>query len=381
MFCSRKAGLIGRSVLLFAVGASLGLVNTGRLVAQAPAGRSAPSATGEPPSQVAIEREPLVLKQPETYRVSLSLQPGKSVEIVARADGIVANVLIHSGEAAREQAEIIRLNSRERQLEMDRAKAAFQAAQIEQRSASEGTEKELADARLRIAKIGLDLAEYRLDQTIHRAPFDGTVQTVHVVEGQFVRAGQPLATLVETSQLVVQMPIDRNVSKAGDAIKVRVEGKSATATVQQVLPLTKPFEPLRDLFQSIATGVVVIDNGAGEWHPGQTVYSDLIPRLPVTEVPNAAISNTNAGSRRVQVIRLGFVRDVPIELLGAVGEERTIVTGPFGNKDELIVRSSEELQDGTQVMARTELAEEPPKTNPAPRRPRTPRRVIPPASR
>ncbi len=381
MFCPRNASSVGRSLVLSAVGAGLCLFFAGRLVAQGSGGRGAASASDEQPSQVAIEREPLVLQPPETYRVSLSLQPGKSVEMVARADGIVANVLINSGANAREQAEIIRLDSRERQLEMDRAKAAFQAAQIEQRSAPEGAGKELADARLRIAKIGLDLAEYRLDQTIHRAPFEGTVQTVHVVEGQFVRAGQPLATLIETSRLVVQIPIDRNVSKAGDAIKVRVEGKTATAEVQQVLPLTEPFEPLRELFQSIATGVVVIDNGAGGWHPGQTVYSDLIPRSPVTEVPNVAISNTNAGGRRVQVMRLGFVRDIPIELLGAVGEERTIVTGPFGNSDELIVRSSEELPDGTQVMARTELVEEPPQTDPASRGPRTPRRAIPPASK
>ncbi len=378
MFCPRNASLVGRPFVLSAVGAGLCLVVAGGLIAQVPGRRGAPSARDEQPSHVAIEREPLVLKPPEAYRVSLSLQPGKSVEMVARADGIVANVLIHSGENAREQAEIIRLDSRERQLAMERAKAAFQAAQIEQRAAPEGTVKEVADARLRIAKIDLDLAEYRLDQTIHRAPFGGMVQTVHVVEGQFVRAGQTLATLIETSRLVVQIPIDRNVSKAGDAIKVRVEDKTATAEVQQVLPLTKPFEPLRELFQSIATGVVVIDNGAGGWHPGQTVYSDLIPRSPVTEVPNATISNTDAGGRRVQVIRLGFVRDIPIELLSSVGEGRTIVTGPFGDHDELIVRSSEELLDGTQVMARTELAEEPSPTAPATR---SPRRAIPPASR
>src|SRR5690606_29404019 len=154
-------------------------------------------------------------------------KPARSIDVVARTDGIVSTVLIESGEEAREQAEIMRLDSRERQLEMDRARAAFQAAQVRQRAASQaeqGTEKELADLQLQIAKADLDLAEHRLDQTILRAPVGGTVQTVHVVEGQFVRAGDPVATLVDTSQLSVQIPIEREGTKVGDAIEIRVEG-------------------------------------------------------------------------------------------------------------------------------------------------------------
>lgn len=324
-----------------------------------------------------IEREPLLLKPPDAYRVSLSLKPEKSVELAARTDGIVQDILIHSGVEAREQAEIIRLNSRERQLEMDRAKAAFQAAQIEQRAAASGTAKEIADVRLQIAKFDLDLAEYRLDQTILRAPFGGIVQRVHVVPGQFVRAGEPLATLIDPSRLSVQIPVDRTAAKMGDAIDIAVEGKTARAALQQILPLTEPFEPLRELFHSIATGVAVIDNPTGSWQPGQTVTAALIPRAPVSEVPNGAIGNTKSGGRRVQVIRDGFVRDVPVDLLGAVGEARTIVTGPFGANDELMVRSSKELPDGTQVVARTELIAEPETTGPAGR---TPRPGIPPVA-
>jgi RND family efflux transporter MFP subunit len=336
-----------------------------------------PAAAAEP-AQVVIEREPLVLRPPETYRVSLHLRPAKSVEIAARMDGVVGSILTGSGEIAREQAEIVRLDSRERQLELERAKAAFQAAQIEQRAAQNGTAKELADARVQIARIDLDLAEYRLDQTILRAPFEGTVQTVHVVEGQFVRAGEPLATLVDSSRLSVQIPIDRAASQVGNSIEFQIEGQGAAGTLQQILPLTPPFEPLRELFQSIATGVVMVENRAAQWHPGQTVFASSIPRSPVTEVPNQAISNTLDGGRRVQVIRDGFVRDVPIELLAAVGEARTVVTGRFGAGDELIVRASEDLADGTQVVARTELVEEPTADTPAPR---SPRRAIPPVAR
>lgn len=348
-----------------------------RLEAQ-PTVRGRSSEKAEGPPEVLIEREPLLLTSPEQYRVSLHLEPVKSVALAAPMDGVVNNVLITGGEQAREFAEIVRLESRERQLEFERAKAEFQAAQIEQRSAGQGTEKELAEVRLQIAKYNLELAEHRLDQTVIRAPFDGRVQEVHVVEGQYVRAGEPVARLVDTSQLVVKIPIDRQTSTTGDPISFSVEGQDVSATLTQVLPLTEPFEPLRKLFQSIATGVAVLDNPSGEWHAGQTVYSSLIPRSPVTEVPNSALSNAIAGGRKVQVIRDGFVRDVAVDLLGAVGDERTIVTGAFGSDDELIVRTSQELVDGTRVVARTASSETPAASAPADR---SPRRAVSPLAR
>jgi hypothetical protein len=84
------------------------------------------------------------------------------------------------------------------------------------------------------------------------------------------------------------------------------------------------------------------------------VYSDLIPRHPVVESPTAAIGNSADGQRKVQVIREGFVRDVPVQLLGQSGDTHVFVTGRFGPTDELVVKSSAELLDGTRVVQATE---------------------------
>lgn len=348
---------------------------TGTTTPAAPATASLP-ASGEEPKQVVIEREPLLLKPASTYHVPLRLEAAKTVDISARFDGVVNAVLINAGDAARPQAEVIRLDAKEQQLQLDRAKAAYQAAKITHDSAEQGTARDVAAALLNVAQADLDLAEYRFNQCNLRAPFDGTIQQVHVVEGEFIQVGQPLATLVDASSMTVQIPIDRQTTKVGDTIEIEVEGKVATAKVDSILPLTESFEPLRELFQSIATGVAILDNGAGQWLSGQTVYTSLIPRSPVTEVPNVSLVNGADGTRRVRVIRDGFVREIPVELLGSVGEDRTIATGAFGVNDELIIRSSEELKDGTQVVPRTELvADDPAATTPASGRPR----VIPPA--
>jgi multidrug efflux pump subunit AcrA (membrane-fusion protein) len=311
------------------------------------------------PLQVVIEREPLSLKDPQTYHVSLSLRPAKTLELSARTDGVVNTVLVKMGDEVRGQSEAVRLESKELQLMLDRAKAAYQAAQIERKGAAAGTAQELSDARVEVAKIDLELAQYRLDQTILRLPFDGAVQRVHVVAGQYVRAGEPLLTLVDTTKLQVEIPVDRASTQVGTRVGLQVEGQGVEVEVSGLLPLTPPFEPLRDLFQSVATASAVLDNAGKTFAPGQSVYVPLIPRHPVAEVANESIRNSDDGSRRVQVIRDGFVRDVTVELLASVGEARSIISGPFGPTDELIVRSSEELLDGTQVVPRSELEQQP----------------------
>jgi membrane fusion protein (multidrug efflux system) len=299
--------------------------------------------------QAVIERMPLVARPAQSYQAPLHLEPVTSLELVAQVDGIVSNISIKPGDKISAHSEAVRLESTERQLELDRAKAAYHASQLEQ-AAANAQAAELASARLDVSKFELRLAEHRLEQTMIRAPFAGTITRVHVVQGQFVRTGQPLATLADLTRVTVEMPVDRKSVKPGESITVKVEDATANGTLEAVLPLAERFEPLRDLFQSIASGRVVIDNSSGQFSVGQTVYSEMIPRQPVVEVPTVTVGNTPEGLRKVQVIRAGFVRDVPVELLGQVGDSHIFVTGRFAVTDELIVKTSEELLDGTRVV-------------------------------
>lgn len=330
------------------------------------------------PVQVVIEREPLSLRAPETYKVPLHLDPIKSVEVAARLDGIVESVT-DGGGAVQGRAEVLRLDAQERKLELERAKVALEAAQIAQEDAGQGGAKVRATLNAKVAQLDVEIAQHRLDQAIVRAPFDGAVQRVHVVQGEFVRAGQPLATVVDTKQLKVEVPVDRKSVRVGDQIEIRIEQQTTSATVQSILPLTPPFEPLRDLFESVATAVAVVDNSGGQFLAGQTVYAPMIPRLPVAEIPNEAIGNSPEGTRQVQVIRDGFVRNVTIDLLGAVGEERTVISGRFNNGDELVVRSSEQLLDGTQVVPRIALEAAPESAGSAAAGSKSPAGAAPPA--
>jgi multidrug efflux pump subunit AcrA (membrane-fusion protein) len=327
-----------------------GLLTTRAALAQA-AETKAPPAAGEGKPAV-IERAPLVLRPSEKFQIPLHLDATKSINLAARRDGAVASVLVKLGDKVQPQAEAVRLDTQERQLELKRAQAAHKAAVAEQGKSPPNDEGALA--RVDVAKADLELAQLRLDQCNVHTPIGGVVVKVHVVDGEFVTAGQPLVTVIDGTQLRVEVPVDAKAIAVGNSVPLKVEDESVNGTLQAIVPLSDRFEPLRDLFLSVASGIVIVDNAGGKMRAGQTVYSSLIPRQPVTEVPSTSLSNTGDGGRKVQIIRDGLVRDIKVELLGQVGEDHVFVSGRFGPTDEIVLKSSEPLLDGARVVAQSQ---------------------------
>ncbi|HUG90550.1 MAG TPA: HlyD family efflux transporter periplasmic adaptor subunit [Planctomycetaceae bacterium] len=360
MACRSKRVLFaGCAVALAAGGAWVGLR------AQPPgrsADGSAPAPDGAASAQVVIDREALRLIDPQTLHVPLQLAAVRAVELTAATDGFVQSVRIQSGQGMEAQEEALRLDGGEQQLLLERARAGVRVAEIEVRSARESghaSAVELAAARLDVAKADVDLANLRLERTIVRAPFDGRVLRARATPGAYVRAGEPLALFADTRQLTVEIPVDRTHTAAGQPIQIRVEDQAVEARVTGILPLAERFEPLRKLIHSVASARVLVDNADGRFHVGQTVYAPLVPRQPVAEVPTTTLSNLPDGGRRVQVLRGDTVRDVDVQLLGAVGADRLYVSGPFADGDEIVLGASQTLADGMRVRPSTPPAEQP----------------------
>lgn len=311
--------------------------------------------------QMTIERAPVILRAAETYQVPISLQAVRRLELTAQVDGIVSSIQVELGDATSAQAEAVRLESTQLTLELERAQARLREVTALQSAADAGGDAnamEAAAAAVDVAEADLSLAQFRLSQAIIRFPYDGVVAAIHVTVGQYVRVGEPLMTFADISNLRVEVPIVRNSVQQGDSLPLTIEQTQATGTVDIVLPLADRFGPLRDLVPSIAMAVVTINNSNGNLDAGQTVYSELIPRHPVTEVPTAAIQNGDDGGRKVQVLREGTVRDIPIDLLGQEGDAYVFVSGRFSPTDELILSSSIPLLDGERPVPAAQAATE-----------------------
>ncbi len=299
---------------------------------------------------VVIKKEASRVIDPHKYRVSLSIEALQTVTLVAPFDGTIKQVVAKTNSKLQPQSEVVRLDNTVQKLQLARAQAALKLASIEQRAAGkEELAAALTQAKVDLAKIDVDIVQSILDQTSIRAPFAGEVQRVLVVEGQFVKAGDPIAIVADTSKMKVEIPVDRSLAESGKGFSMKIEANEVEGKIDAVLPLPAKFDVLRELFDSIASVIVVVENGDNKFKVGQTVYVPLIPRQPVVEVPITAIGNLADGHRKVQVVRQLVVRDVSVALLGQVGSTRVFVSGPFAEGDEVIYDSSHQLGDAFQL--------------------------------
>lgn len=341
-----------RITLLFAAALAVPIAGSAYQGQTEPAAAGAAKAPGQGDDDVVIKREALKILDPQAYKVPLQLTSVKKLELIAPADGHIRAVSVKPGQKVSKETETFRLDDSRLSLVLRRAKANLQAAKIEKKLAQAKNDADLsalAEAKLEAAQADLELAQLEVDRQVIRAPFAGEIQRVFVLDGQFVRAGDPLAELADTSHLQVEVPIERLKTGSQPPVELKIEETTVKGKVEAVLPLSPRFEPLRDLGDSIASGIVSVDNADGRFHIGQTVYSNMIPLAPVSSVPTTSVTNQSDGTRKVQVLRESIVRNIPVRLMSKVGTEAVFVSGKFREGDELIVSTSRELADGTPV--------------------------------
>lgn len=312
--------------------------------------------------EVTLKREAISIADPKGYQVPLRTVPIKVLEITAPADGFIRQVLVKSGAKVMSQAEACRFDDEPQKLVVERAKANLAAAKTELKIAAgkkEADLEELAKAHVTAAEADLKLAELQLERTSVKIPFAGELFKVDVVPGQFARAGQRLMTLVDSTAMLVEVPVDRSQVKVGGEFEISIEKAPVKSKVQVILPAEKSFEPLRTLIHNLATAVVQVDNSKGEFYAGQTVFTKVIPQHPFGHVPTAALQNHGDGNRKVQVLRQGVVRDIPVQELTQMGSDRLFVAGAFSPDDEVIITSTTPLKDGQLIRSRTIAAVKP----------------------
>lgn len=307
---------------------------------------------------VTIEREPVQIIPSEDLQIPLVLKPHRQVELVAHANGIVLVMNAKGGEKLAKHAEAARLDNRENQLVVEQARAELKLAELQEKAADEKTKPQMA-VLVEARKAALSLAELRQDRAIVRAPFDGKSLRVHVGEGEWVRAGQSLATFGDITKLSVELPVVRksnhdeseeNTIEVGQPFEMQINGETISGTIESLPPLADDFGPLRNFIDNLGSAVVTVDNANSQFLVGQAVHIPLIPRQPVASVPNSVLKALpDDDGWKVQVVRDDTVRDVKVSILARIEGDRTYTSGPFQAGDELIVTTSQPLTDGTKI--------------------------------
>jgi len=201
--------------------------------------------------------------------------PARVVNLDAETDGRVTSIGAERGDRFDAGDVIVRLDQRDRRARLAQAEATVKQRELEfeARAKLKGdsyvSEAQLqeADALLETAKAELTRAQLDLDYMVIRAPFDGALQDRQVEIGDFVKLGDPVATIVDDRTLIVRASIAEYeahfVKKGGAGSAKLADGQTVNGTIRYIAPVADEATRTFDV-------ELEIDNTGGSLRAGMT---------------------------------------------------------------------------------------------------------------
>jgi RND family efflux transporter MFP subunit len=205
-----------------------------------------------------------------------------------------------------------------------------------------------AEADVGRAKANLMIADIALKDATITAPYPGVVVSRHTVAGNYVRIGDPIATLLNDADLEIEadVPAIRTLGlEPGTMVTVTLQnGRSLSATVRVVVPEENRRTRTRSVRLSPSLGKdsrgiagnqsVTLQIPIGGTHDVVTVHKDAVVVLK--------------GRPMVYVVEDGKAAIRPIKTGNAVGN-RFEVTSGLKPGEVVVVRGNERLRPGQAI--------------------------------
>jgi membrane fusion protein (multidrug efflux system) len=307
-----------------------------------------------------------------TADVQGALYPRERTTLAANVDGTVVQIVADFGDRAKEGQVLMRIDPREYQLRYDSAAAAVDQARARLENsrarfdrAQELRKQELISqqefdqsaATLRVDEADADsvvkaagLAHKKLDDTVVRAPFSGSVQKRMASLGQYVTVGAQLYELIATDPIKLRCPMpERFVPLAHPGMPVRLTidaqpGVSYTGTITRIAPA------LDDQSRTLLVEAEV-PNPQGTLKPGYFAHVTMdLGQDRAVFVPETAVLRY-AGVARVFVVENGIAHAREVKTGTLMGNQIEISEG-LRSGERIIVSEVDRLGDGTPVVTR-----------------------------
>jgi RND family efflux transporter MFP subunit len=355
------------ATLLCAAGLALSAMTGCRATAVAKA------ASNSPEQRLTVAVASAELRPMErTAEVQGALYPRERTTLAANVDGAVVQITADFGDRAKEGQVLMRIDPREYQLRLDSAAAAIDQARARLENsrarferAQELRKQELisqqefdqAAATSRVDEADADsaakaagLARKKLDDTIIRAPFPGSVQKRMASLGQYVTVGTQLYELIATDPIKLRCPMpERFVPLAHPGMLVRLTidaqpGVSYTGTITRIAPALD--EQSRTLLVEAE-----VPNPQGTLKPGYFAHVTMdLGQDRAVFVPETAVLRY-AGVARVFVVENGIAHAREVKTGTLMGNQIEITEG-LRTGERVVVSEVDRLADGTPVVAR-----------------------------
>lgn len=212
---------------------AMALAVTGAVLAARAQSKAAASPSPAPATKVALA--PVLQGEQQRYFSAVGeLEAARQVQVAAEAPGRVTRIAFSSGQQVAAGALLVQLNDAPEQASLLRLRAQLNNAQsrhartVQLLADNVATREQLDSA---VAERDAALAEVRqteaqIAQKAIRAPFAGQLGIRRVHAGQYLQTADAVASLIDTSALLVNFALDEHSSASlapGQAVQVQVD--------------------------------------------------------------------------------------------------------------------------------------------------------------
>ncbi|MBM3263620.1 MAG: efflux RND transporter periplasmic adaptor subunit [candidate division Zixibacteria bacterium] len=300
-----------------------------------------------------------------------SLLPNAEATVSAEVSGRVVELMFDVQRSVRKGDVLLRLDDTEYRLQLAQARAALAQTRLTAERAEQDfardtklmgtgsvsqrtidvsrTARDAAKAQLEAAEAGVTLAEKRLDDTTVRAPISGAITLRSVNVGDYLRAPQAIAKIVQTAPLKIQTQVPERFAseiEAGQVISLSVDAYPSVLFEGHVARVNPATDPATRTFTVEGT----ISNTDGRLKPGFFAKTSIVRRVSdqVLMIPIEAVV-THDKKSLVFVARNGAALLTPVELGDRQDRMIEALTG-VTERDSVLVSGHTTLMDGARIV-------------------------------
>lgn len=319
--------------------------------------RLATTAAGAPPSVIEVAAAPVAVETlPQWLRATGTLQAVQEVVLAPEVAGRVMAIRFEAGAVVAEGDALVQLfdgiERADRAAALARARFARHQLDRSRELSPSGTESlqrlQQRESELHEAEAAVAQIEARLAQKTVRAPFDGRLGIRRINLGQYVSAGEPIATLVALDRLYVIFTVPQQ-----DLGRLRVGGEVEVASDawpdRRFRAVINAIEPRIGTDTRNVSVQAILSDPEGLLRPGLfvTVGVAQAPRPDAILVPTTAIQATASGDS-VLVVRDGRAVPTPVVAGPQIGN-RTVVERGLVAGDVVISGGQLRIRPGATV--------------------------------
>ncbi|RLV59759.1 efflux RND transporter periplasmic adaptor subunit [Parashewanella curva] len=237
--------------------------------------------------------------------------------------------------------------------EFNRLKALRKSQHVSEAQIDEAqSQRDLAKANLTLAKVRLKEINDELNRTDVKAPFSGIITQRYHQKGEDIGRAKAIVAITDPEHLEIRLHAPLKHSKrvrVGDVLKVYHSEGEFSASIRSLIPVSDVRSQTFEIRLNLPLGIE--DNfSVGELI---SLALPIAPQTLTTLVPRDAVVLRSKGAFVFKINEQDKAIKVKVELGDGDGDW-IAVKGDIYNKDRVVIRGAETLQDGQLVNAKVE---------------------------